>query len=108
MVNVFGDLIAELPELAEGELLPSPESLRGKIVIKGKMVKNGEVRERRSTRANTIFASQPFSVKHGTFAKRVGQRLYSGQFLVCFCPFVWLWIALSSVVASIYCFTPLL
>lgn len=43
LIDIFGDLLAELPELAEGELLPSPESLRGKIVIKGKVVKEGEV-----------------------------------------------------------------
>lgn len=44
MKRVFGELIAELPELSEGELLPSPESLRGKIIIKGKKTKEGEVR----------------------------------------------------------------
>lgn len=43
MVKVFGDTIAELPELGEGVPLPCPESLRGKIIIKGKVVKEGEV-----------------------------------------------------------------
>lgn len=36
--------MAVLPELREGDPLPSPESLRGKIVIKGKVVRDGEVR----------------------------------------------------------------
>lgn len=39
--------MAVLPELGEGDPLPSPESLRGKIIIKGKVVKEGEVRIRR-------------------------------------------------------------
>lgn len=44
MIRIIGDTIAVLPELKEGEPLPSPESLRGKIIIKGKVVKEGEVR----------------------------------------------------------------
>lgn len=43
MIGIIGDTIAALPELREGDPLPSPESLRGKIVIKGKVVKEGEV-----------------------------------------------------------------
>lgn len=35
--------MAVLPDLAEGDPLPSPESMRGKIIIKGKVVKEGEV-----------------------------------------------------------------
>eukprot|EP00752_Nemacystus_decipiens_P001301 g1292.t1 len=42
MIRIIGDTIAVLPELKEGEPLPSPESLRRKIVIKGKVVKEGE------------------------------------------------------------------
>ena len=38
--------MAVLPELGDGDPLPSPESLRGKIVIKGKVVRDGEVRAR--------------------------------------------------------------
>lgn len=44
MVRAFGKTMAVLPELGEGDPLPSPESLRGKIVIKGKVVRDGEVR----------------------------------------------------------------
>lgn len=43
MIRIIGDTIAVLPELGEGDPLPSPESLRGKIVIKGKVVREGEV-----------------------------------------------------------------
>eukprot|EP00903_Cladosiphon_okamuranus_P007222 g7010.t1 len=42
MIRIIGDTIAVLPELREGEPLPSPESLRGKIIIKGKVVREGE------------------------------------------------------------------
>ncbi|CAM9667713.1 unnamed protein product [Scytosiphon promiscuus] len=42
MKDVLGDKMAVLPELGEGDPLPSPESLRGKIVIKGKVVREGE------------------------------------------------------------------
>ncbi|CAM9840055.1 unnamed protein product [Ectocarpus sp. 4 AP-2014] len=42
MVRIIGDTMAVLPELGEGDPLPSPESLRGKIIIKGKVVKEGE------------------------------------------------------------------
>lgn len=44
MIRIIGDTIAALPELEDGDPLPSPESLRGKIIIKGKVVKEGEVR----------------------------------------------------------------
>lgn len=44
MIRVLGDMMAVLPDLEEGDPLPSPESLRGKIVIKGKVVRDGEVR----------------------------------------------------------------
>lgn len=43
MSEVFGEMIAVLPDLADGGVLPSPESLKRKIIIKGKVVKNGEV-----------------------------------------------------------------
>lgn len=36
-------MIAVLPEGESMEALPSPESLKRKIIIKGKVVKNGEV-----------------------------------------------------------------
>ena len=42
--------MAVLPELGEGDPLPSPESLRGKIIIKGKVVREGEVSARISRR----------------------------------------------------------
>ncbi|CAN0173127.1 unnamed protein product, partial [Ectocarpus fasciculatus] len=42
MIRIIGDTMAVLPELGEGDPLPSPESLRGKIIIKGKVVKEGE------------------------------------------------------------------
>lgn len=44
MIRIIGDTIAVLPDgLKDGDPLPSPESLKGKIVIKGKVVKEGEV-----------------------------------------------------------------
>ncbi|CAM9183166.1 unnamed protein product [Pylaiella littoralis] len=42
MIDIIGDTMAELPELGEGDPLPSPESLRGKVIIKGKVVKEGD------------------------------------------------------------------
>ena len=50
MVRAFGKTMAVLPELGEGDPLPSPESLRGKIIIKGKVVREGEVSARISRR----------------------------------------------------------
>ena len=46
MVRAFGKTMVVLPDLGEGDPLPSPESLRGKIIIKGKVVRDGEVRTR--------------------------------------------------------------
>ena len=41
---MLGDMLAIMPEVAEGDSLPSPESLRKKIIVKGKVTRAGEVR----------------------------------------------------------------
>lgn len=43
MVEVLGDMLEVMPDIVDGNTLPSPESLRGKVIIKGKVVRGGEV-----------------------------------------------------------------
>lgn len=55
MKTVLGDLLAKPPDVEDGVPLPSPESLRGKIIIKGKVVRDGEVKHKSSTPTGLCF-----------------------------------------------------